>query len=68
MSAVGCTLLLLSLPLFVIGVILGNKPFGFVLAGRVVIYASLGLLVVFLLLQGLGMIVPRGAGGGPERT
>jgi predicted dehydrogenase len=59
MSAVGCTLLLMSLPMFVVGVILGNKPFGFVLAGKLIVYASLALLVVFLLLQALGAIVPR---------
>lgn len=59
MAAVGCSLLLLSLLLFVVGVILGNKPFGFVWAGRFVIFSSVLLMMFFLALQGLGAIVPR---------
>jgi len=59
MSAVGCSLLLLYLPVFVVGVILGNKPFGFVWAGQLAIYGFVMVLVIFLLMQLLGAIVPR---------
>jgi hypothetical protein len=65
MAAVGCSLLLLSLPMFVLGVVLGNKPFGFVFAGRMVVFTSVGLMILFLLLQGLGMLVPKAEKGRP---
>ena len=59
MTALGCGLLLLSVFFVILGLILGNRPFELILTGRIMIFASAGLLGLFLLLQFLSLIIPQ---------